>query len=157
MSATAANGVGSLPFPSSALRGGDSNLSATTFTFDDNISIVLATTVARLKHSGTGQFNGPIEFLYEVAYYNSSGIIQPYSNVHTQKGTKGRLWASAVSLAYRATLGNGASRIGAVRFRVKHINQSESLSLIDNYQQTCLAIKNDSANTQRTFASGVIS
>jgi hypothetical protein len=137
--------------------GGDSTLSATTFTFDDNISIVLATSVARLKHSGIDQFNGPIEFLYEVAYYNSSGIMQPYANVHTQKATKERLWATAVSLAHRATLGNGASRIAAVRFRIKHSNQSESLSLIDNYQQTCLAIKDDSANSQRTFASGVIS
>ena len=135
--------------------GGDSALSAITFSADDDITICLASAVLRLKHDGDG--TGPIELLFEVAFYNSSGVQQPYANEHTQKKTHAQLYNTTVSSAHSATLGDGATRIAGVRFRVKNMNANNTLQIIDSYQCNALAIDDTSGNTQRTFASGSIS
>ena len=137
--------------------GTDSSLSATSFAYDDNITMAITTSVFRVEHSGT---NGTtISACFEVSYYNGGGVAQAYSNVESQTNTFQLYSTSAMDylLGLTAALGDGATRIAGVRIRVKHDVASDTVAITDSCQTTAIAIDDSSGSVQRTFSSGVIS
>ena len=136
---------------------GDSALAALTFAFDDNITMGITTSVFRVNHSGT---NGTtLSTPYEISYFNDAGVAQAYSDVSSQTRPFG-LYSGSPSdylLGHQVNLGDGATRIASIRLRVKHDVASDTLSITDSLQTTCLAIDDASGNINRTYTSGVLS
>ena len=81
----------------------------------------------------------------------------PYFNFDLAGYGQGTTGPAVASLVAFAGVGNGADRIARVRLRVKHNNASASYALTDSAQITCLAVADDSGNTQRTFNAGALS
>ena len=146
--------------------GDETDLGAVQFAFDDNITLCLSQSAFRLKQTGV-EFSSQFTSVYEVAFYNSAGVQQPYVEMTSQArpyfnldlaGFGQAVTASAVAtLVAFAGIGNGTDRIARVRLRVKHNNASASYALTDSAQITCLAVADDSGNTQRTFNAGALS
>lgn len=137
--------------------GSASNLSAVTFTYDDAITMALAFSTFRITHSGT---NGTtITPGYEVSYYNAGQVAQAYAD---QSGALNDFQLNSPSaedyqLSSDAVLGDGTTRIAGIRMRLKHDVASDTVSIKDSAQLTCIAIDDSSGNINRTYNNGVIS
>jgi hypothetical protein len=60
-------------------------------------------------------------------------------------------------ITHQGVLGDGVTRIGSIRLRMKHTHASDTVSIKDSLQMTAIAIDDSSGNTSRTYNNGVIS
>ena len=136
--------------------GSDSNLAAISFAFDDNITMAIAISTFRLKHSGT---NGTtVGVVFEAAYYNASGVVQGYVEMTGQESTYGMYSATehTYQLGNTNSIGDGVTPLARIRLKVKHDVASDTVAISDSLQLTALAIDDSSGNVTRTFSSGNI-
>jgi hypothetical protein len=139
-----------------AIVGSDSNLSAISFAFDDNITMSIAISTFRLKHFGT---NGTtVAVVFEAAYYNAGGVVQDYVEMTGQESTYGMYSATehTYQLGNTNSIGDGITPLARIRLKVKHDVASDTVAISDSLQLTALAIDDSSGNVTRTFSSGNI-
>jgi hypothetical protein len=139
-----------------AIAGSDSALSAISFAYDDNITMAIAFSTFRLKHSGT---NGTtVGVVFEAAYYSAAGVVQDYFEMTGQESTFGMYSATehTYQLGNTNSIGDGATPLARIRLKVKHDVASDTVAISDSLQLTALAIDDSSGNVTRTFSSGSI-
>ena len=137
--------------------GGNSSLSGISFSYDDNITMAVCFSTFRISHSGT---NGTTMMPnYEIAYYDANQVLQSYNDV--SGAPQDFQLYSSIAMDYQIThqgvLGDGVTRIGSIRLRMKHDVASDTVSIKDSLQMTAIAIDDSSGNTSRTYNNGVIS
>ena len=137
--------------------GGNSSLSGIAFSYDDNITMAVCFSTFRISHNGT---NGTTMMPnYEIAYYDANQVLQSYNDV--SGAPQDFQLYSSTSMDYQIThqgvLGDGVTRIGSIRLRMKHDIASDTVSIKDSLQMTAIAIDDSCGNTSRTYNNGVIS
>ena len=137
--------------------GGNSSLSGIAFSYDDNITMAVCFSTFRISHNGT---NGTTMMPnYEIAYYDANQVLQSYNDVSGAPQDFQLYSDSAMDyqITHQGVLGDGATRIGSIRLRMKHNVASDTVSIKDSLQMTAIAIDDASGNTSRTYNNGVIS
>ena len=111
----------------------------------------------RISHNGTN--GSTLMPNYEIAYYDNSQVLQSYNDI-SGAPQDFQLYSSIAmdyQLTHQGVLGDGVTRIGSIRLRMKHDVASDTVSIKDSMQMTAIAIDDSSGNTSRTYNSGVIS
>ena len=136
--------------------GSDSQLSGIFFSYDENITMAFVMSTFKILHNGT---NGSSIFPnYEIAYYNE------FQNQQSYEGVSGmfndfQLYSeedTEYQIPHQSILGDGINRIASIRIRIKHDNNSDSLSIKDSLQMTAFAISESLGHLHRTFNNGLI-
>lgn len=137
--------------------GGNTDLAAVQFTYDDNITMSIAFSTFMIQH--TGENGGVITPNYEISYYNGAQVAQAYGDVSGAPRDFDLSSASATDyqLNSDAVLGDGSTRIAKIRLRLKSSHGSDTLVVKDSMQLTCFAIDDTSGNVNRTYANNALS
>ena len=137
--------------------GGNTDLAAVQFTYDDNITMSIAFSTFMIQH--TGENGGVITPNFEISFYNGAQVAQAYGDVSGAPRDFDLSSASATDyqLNSDAVLGDGTTRIAKIRLRLKSSHGSDTLVVKDSMQLTCFAIDDTSGNVNRTYANNALS